>query len=443
MNPVALALRDHRARVPLVGAALLAPWLWSIFLLPLWAIAVSLLLTLAAAVFILVRILPPARDERADDSGGSDAAERLRKARRRDAEQRDLMHQTIFTLHTHVHRWVNTSEHSQGDLRRVQSEVGQVLKHVESAIVQIGESFSAIMNKTAAQTECAMKLLRSEDGDQAAKNGAWLSLPDYIHAYESQLSSVTERMIEFAAVTGVFEEHQRKMREHTVTVDDLLDELRAMAKQTGKLALESSMLAGSAANHRHLVTLTDTIRSISEKAHETTRSIRLNLDAIREQLVESHKTMRTASEIGARAATQAKVDVAQLNLAMMDKTAEVKDAVEHINLIGNDVQVEINRIIVAMQFQDITQQKLERLHQPVLSRVIEDLRVIADESTRLKGEAGYWLNSSVKADAPFQLVRGGVSVPLELREAAVIAADEPHPVPSPVVPKDGGSVELF
>lgn len=448
MNSLKTTLLHHRAKLPLLAFVLAAPWAWSIFLVPPWVAVVCLALTLPAGAVLLVLVLPPPAAPRRATDDGHISDEEITKLRRHDTEQRDRLHQTFFTLNMHVSRWSDTSEHSQDDLMLVQREVAQVSRQIESAVISIGDSFSAIMKKTAMQMDCAVRLLKSEDNPQQGdKGGAWISLPDYIRAYEGQLNSVAERMMQVSAASQLFDEHQHRMREHTVLVDELLDELRAMAKQTGKLALESSMIAsGRDANQQDVVTLTDTIRSISEQTHELTRRIRRSLDSIREQISKSHKSMRTASEIAERAATQAKVDVAQLNVTMMEKTKDVKNALEQISEIGQDVQGEISKIIIAMQFQDITQQKLERVHQPVLGRVIGDLRSIADESVQVKGEVSHWLkNSPDRAGAPFKLVRGGASTPVSLA-ASGSAASEPAAAGGETRPAPAGgasSVELF
>jgi len=62
-------------------------------------------------------------------------------------------------------------------------------------------------------------------------------------------------------------------------------------------------------------------------------------------------------------------------------------AIEDIDKLGKEINADIGRIVVAMQFQDITQQRLERVHQPVLNRVIQELRTVATESCHLRQEA--------------------------------------------------------
>ena len=175
------------------------------------------------------------------------------------------------------------------------------------------------------------------------------------------------------------------MRESTIEVDELLDELRAMAKRTGTLAVDSSFHASNATiGQSAVISLADKIRAIAEEAHELTRRIRNNLKSIKGEMAGTYKAVRDSSTAAQVAAEQAKADVSQLNLTMMEKTKEVENTFGQINNLGKEIQSDINKIIMAMQFQDITQQKLEKLKQPKLTGVIATLQGIAEEV----GQAG-------------------------------------------------------
>ena len=434
MNPLKSSLQRLGSKLPLLFVMLLLPWGWSAFFVPLWISAVSLALVLPVALLMLIFVIPPSAvlaPRRATD-GDDIPDEKIIAMRQQGAEQRERMAQTIASVHSHVSRWSETPENSQGALKWVHDGMGKVMKHCEE------------------QMALAARLLGAEraPGDPEGPEGAWLSLPDYIRAYEIQLNTVTERMLQFSSASNDFDEDRSKIRSHTVVVDEALDELRAMANRTGQLALESSVLAsGADVNHQGVVALTDRIRTISEQTHELTRRIRRSLDAIRSQITESHKAMHGASDIAERAARDAKFEVLQLNLTMTEKTKDVRATLEEMNKLGIVIQDEISRIIIAMQFQDITQQRLERLHQPALTRVIGELRSIGAESSKMKGDVSQWLQPGKgEAEAPFQLVRRGADGPVEVRKEGVppIRADDLDDERKPASAKEsGGSVELF
>jgi chemotaxis regulatin CheY-phosphate phosphatase CheZ len=64
----------------------------------------------------------------------------------------------------------------------------------------------------------------------------------------------------------------------------------------------------------------------------------------------------------------------------------VAETLSQIGAIGNEIQKDINEIIVALQFQDITHQKLQRLKDPMLSDLMVSLRAIFDETRSLSNK---------------------------------------------------------
>jgi hypothetical protein len=53
-----------------------------------------------------------------------------------------------------------------------------------------------------------------------------------------------------------------------------------------------------------------------------------------------------------------------LNAATIEQTRQIEETLKRINDLSVEIQKDINQIIVAMQFQDITRQKLERCTSP-------------------------------------------------------------------------------
>jgi ABC-type transporter Mla subunit MlaD len=214
-----------------------------------------------------------------------------------------------------------------------------------------------------------------------ASEGAWLSLPDYIRAYETQLQEVIDSMIKFSSASDEMLTHQGKIREQSIIIDELLDELRSMAIRIGRLALDSSVAAGESGRNREtLVKLTDSIRETSDGARDMTRSVRESLEKIRDELGVTYKIVNKAADIAKESARRAKADVSQLNVTMIEKTKEVEVSLGKINSLGQDIQQDVNNAIIAMQFQDITQQKLEHMRGSVLTDVMRGLDLLSDET---------------------------------------------------------------
>jgi hypothetical protein len=116
--------------------------------------------------------------------------------------------------------------------------------------------------------------------------------------------------------------------------------------------------------------------------------------------------------------------------------------------LGNEIQGDLNNIIVALQFQDITQQKLQRLKPPMLTDLTASLRAIFDETRVLSGKLqGSGLVDAKRSSAtPFRVSRSGDQVDLSEPGAAetnpppTSASDQGESQPKP---KGGDTVEIF
>ena len=387
MSLTARVIRRRPAIVFQLGAIMLVPWAWAAFVMPSWAFAVCGGLTVVA-VFLAVRFLvaPTFARRRAGDE--SLQSEQIMKMRSSDAPMLPLdlrsIHGDLGSLHTGLRRWQKSSSVSSIETATARERVTEVMSQTERAVLALTLSFRGITSKTREQMETAMSLLQRNAEQANISPGSWLSLPDYIHAYEMQLHEVVEGMIGFSAVSDELLKHQKKVREHSVIIDELLDELRSMSLRIGRLALDSSVAAGESGRQRdHLVDLTDSIRQTSDQAHGLTRTVRKTLETIGEELAIIYKVINNAARTAKESALRAKADVAQLNLTMMDKTKEVEDSLSKINGLGEAIQQDVNNAIIAMQFQDITQQKLENMRGNILVEVMRNLDSLSVETKEM------------------------------------------------------------
>ena len=337
-------LRNRPAVVARLTFLLLLPWVWTAYFLPPWALSVcgglSLLALIAGFQFFVV---PMFARRRSDDPKLS--VEQLVKMRAASAPQPGLDMKTITgelsQFRTQLTRWGGTSKTSSDRTADAKVGMGEVITQTEKAVLALTMSFRGITMKTRQQMEAAMSLLRRNSTELTASEGAWLSLPDYIRAYETQLQEVIDSMIKFSSASDEMLTHQGKIREQSIIIDELLDELRSMAIRIGRLALDSSVAAGESGKNREtLVKLTDSIRETSDGARDMTRSVRESLEKIRDELSVTYKIVNKAADIAKESARRAKADVSQLNVTMIEKTKEVEVSLGKINSLGQDIQQE-------------------------------------------------------------------------------------------------------
>ncbi len=359
----------------LCAVAVLLPWVWGVWAVPLWVALVSLVFSVVALFLIYHTMM------------GRVEAVRVQGAAMQATDRSEVAAatQSAAALQSLLEVWLESSQVASSSIQHARASLDDVTQQSEAAAANIGKSFRVIMDKTGLQMDSAVRLLKSSSGDGSG-GSTWLSLPDFITAYERQLDNVTSRMMDFSKASEEMSRHQDVVREHSLAIDEMLDELRNMAARIRKLALDSTVAANRDANtdSRWFIEIADRIRETSTSAHELTRRMRDGLEKIREVMGGTYDELSKSSDNVRLAAVQAKVDVSQLNIATMEKAREVTTTLEKITSLGKDVRNDINQIIIAMQYQDITQQKLEHIKEPLLAEASASIASAASR-TRAAG----------------------------------------------------------
>ena len=371
MKYVSFALRHPYLLAALV-VVLFLPWVWMAFLVPFWALAISLALVPIAALVAMALVV---RDVNAEqDHIGSGGDEPFLKWRKRTR----LFQQVVVGLDTMLERWDASAEANRKKLEMLSESVQEVIRLTESAVNEISRNFRVVVAKAHEQTEAAMALLQSD-----SKSGV-LSLPEFIKAYDSQLVNVTEHMKGFSTAADEMANHQKRVTEHAQVMETTIDGLRNMASQISRIALDSSVaMTSQTLQPRDFVEMTDRIRAISGEAHELTRKTRQGLDAIGDEVRAGNRRTTQVAEAARRAVETARAEIDTLNEATIEQTRQIEKALKRINDLSVEIQKDINQIIVAMQFQDITRQKLERVHKPALVSAAESLALLSHETKAL------------------------------------------------------------
>lgn len=374
MNRYARFALSHPYLMGALVVVLFLPWLWMAVLVPAWALLVSLALVPVAAFAALTLIVRDVAAEAADAAVVGEGAKEdsFLKWRKRTR----LFQQVVIGLDSMLERWDASAQASQQKLQAVSDSVDEVIKVTETAVSEISRNFRVVVAKAREQTEAATSLLKRD-----ADGSGLLSLPDFIQAYDGQLMEVASHMTRFSEAADEMASHQKRVTEHARVMEQTIDELRDMASQISRISLDGSVAMTSATmNPRDFVEMTDRIRAISARAHELTRKTRQGLEAIGDEVRQGNKRTTQVAETARRAVEVARREIGTLNAATIEQTRQIEGRLQRINDLSVEIQADIDHIIVAMQFQDITRQKLERLQKPILGSTSDSLSLLSHET---------------------------------------------------------------
>jgi hypothetical protein len=371
----------YRNRLVPMMVLVMIPWLAVVPWAPWWGQAISLALICVSGILLFLHVLPtppaPAAARRNSDEVQltNNEIARMRKSQGQDVQQL-------------LERWTSTSRDSRAQLEEVDAQVTDVMTHAEQSVIEIGKRFIEVTRKTRQQVELAVALLSRTGSDEEAspQDKAPESLTDYINESDALLKHMSAQLIVLGEQLATLAAKQEALREDSKRIDGALDQLSGLASQIRVLALDSSTRGGEL--NRSFVEMTDRVRNFSLSADESSRAIRKILEDIKEHAASTDQAIRGLARQANDAGRQSNEKVAELTGATLQKTHEVHQTLGEIGNLGERIQEDINQIVIALQFQDITQQKLQKLKAPIISELASSWLSVYEETRTFNRKLG-------------------------------------------------------
>ncbi len=337
-------------KIPAVATvAVLLPWIWTIGLVPTWIAALSALFSMVAVILLVYASRPALRKEEGTEASLAES------------------------LHTFLHRWSGMAHQTQDNLQDVRVQIHGVMEQTEQAVLNLSGSFRNITAKTNEQMTYALNLLQNTHGMVAGSeymNGAAQSpsLPDYIRASEEMMQRLAEAMGRYNEVSSKLLAYENQMQAADQGADELFARLNNALRKIGvNVSVMQTTEGAAAADAAH-----DALR-YEQELHDYLRLLRSGRSDVCKNICNIASEVKDAGEAVRR-------EMALLATSMRKKNEEVASLVSRINALGEEVRKDIYKVIVELQFQDITHQKLERVRTPLLNELGQGLRAIAQET---------------------------------------------------------------
>lgn len=267
-----------------------------------------------------------------------------------------------------MRRWVDVAQRYSEAALVLRKGIYSVIKQTEQAANTIASSFEAVINKATIQARQAMELLEGTQG--AASNGVPQSLKDFIQVSDERLNKMADEVVRVADLSVNMVRELDGVQSRTQAIDGFLLDVEKLADQTSLLALNADIEAARVGEHgRGFSVVAQEVRRLSKRSHEFSDRIRVHLKEVRTGLSKTYGDMRTLSAADMEHALQIKEDVISLTRSLEGKNREVAETVSRINEISKEIAQDVQNVVVSLQFQDITSQKLNGMLEPM-----DDLR---------------------------------------------------------------------
>jgi methyl-accepting chemotaxis protein len=241
------------------------------------------------------------------------------------------------------------------------NQLQEVSQTTEAAALDIGERFMSIVERARKNTDDASVVLNklAGDGEDSGINTVDMSkkaLADVVQSLQEGISFANQIMNELKIII-----------EDTGNIKTVVDEIEFIAGQTNLLALNAAIEAARAGEHgRGFAIVADEVRKLSDRSNTAAEEIRKLIIKIESD----SKSIHDRSEESVSHSLTVSMNAATIVDETMEKIDGTVGEIKHqLNFLTDETESlakDISSIVISMQFQDITRQRIEHVSGPLL-----------------------------------------------------------------------------
>jgi methyl-accepting chemotaxis protein len=242
----------------------------------------------------------------------------------------------------------------------LQGQIKQVHTLLSSAIVDLSASFNQVARSVKEQHDLARELIETHRGEDESGGG----MAAFLSSTQTTLGLFVESTVENSHASMQLVE---RMDCISAKIGDILQsasDMDAIAKQTNLLALNAAIEAARAGESgRGFAVVADEVRALSSRSTVFSSQIRQHVDAVHTELKAADVAV---SQLAAKDMSFALGSRKQVNdrfedmQRMSERTVQV---ISQLDAICSSISDGINRAVTALQFQDLSSQLLDQMHQ--------------------------------------------------------------------------------
>lgn len=241
-------------------------------------------------------------------------------------------------------------------------QLAEVTQQTESAALDIGGRFMSVVERARGQSKKAAAVFADFAGTGNGSSNALLDLSK--EALSGEIKSVRE-------ISAAAEQTLRDMEtiiKNTGSIKKIVDEIEYIADQTNLLALNAAIEAARAGEHgRGFSIVAEEVRRLADRSNTSSDEIRKLIMKVETDIKDIYSKTQAGTSKSVQMAAEAET-VVDNTLKNIDETiTTAKKQLDEITAETASLAKDISSIVVSMQFQDITRQRIEHVIEPLMT----------------------------------------------------------------------------
>jgi methyl-accepting chemotaxis protein len=241
------------------------------------------------------------------------------------------------------------------------SQLREVIEQTETAALEIGSKFMDIVGRAQAQTTKASQAVNRLAGAEGDNSGALLG----------QTKGVLGNMVK--NLETVVEHDGQTLKDMQIIIKDVVEikkpvsEIEYIASQTNLLALNATIEASRAGEQgRGFAVVADEVRKLAERSNSAAEGIRKTITKIEADIRDIYARTEKMTQESSAHCVAAEGVTSETMKKLDDVMSETKNRLGELVSDAGALASDISTIVMSMQFQDITRQRIEHVIEPLL-----------------------------------------------------------------------------
>jgi methyl-accepting chemotaxis protein len=265
-------------------------------------------------------------------------------------------------------------------------QLAEVIQQTEEAVLDVGEKFMGIVSQARSQAQSASSSLADIAGAEERGGGTLIEVSkNSLLAVMANLRSVNDSAQQNLA-------NLELIISDTGSIRDVVDEIEYIADQTNLLALNASIEAARAGEYgRGFAVVADEVRKLSTRSTSAASGIRRLVRKVEKDLKEVYSVTEERSTESNQRASEAETILARTFQELDGQMHRAGSELERLSSETESLARDISGIIITMQFQDITRQRIEHVMEP-LTEIAAEFEQVLGTIKNISDKIRIWEN---------------------------------------------------
>ena len=329
----------------LAAAAAFGLWLWSVLVGPLSAHA---FLALAAVLLVATALS-------------------VRERKRWKTRQKSYINELNAVMSEYHVLSDEAMAHAQFQFSSLEKDMTDAQEVIRTSVSRISGSLTGLESQSSDQRQVLRSLidqmLQMTESDHSQEQGQ-VSLQRFFDETNALIAEFVRKMSQLQTTSQGIASSFEQMQDQVTRINGSLNDIAAITKQTDLLALNAAIEAARAGEAgRGFAVVADEVRNLAARTGEFNVDIRNGLSDILSSLQTVGLRIADATSIDMSIAEKSQATLHELGSELLELTSQAREHSRHITAVTEQMHNLTQEGVMAMQFEDIVTQMMDRINQ--------------------------------------------------------------------------------